>query len=176
MGWTIPAVSRDGMGDAIPHAKLADLQAFWRAQCGGRAFPEWRRFDVEALAPWFGHLVVLTVEAEPRRYRVKVYGTQVVAYSGQDLTGRYLDAVLPEAAVERTLAPLDRCVATAEPVYEVFASALPGATVRRLHRLILPFGEAPDAVRVLLEGCYVEGWRYTGEFSIADLYAAGRAP
>ncbi len=166
--------SRDGEGGEIQHDKLADLQAFWSDQCGNRPLPEWRCFPPEALWPWFGHLVVLAVEPSPRRYWVRLYGTQVVDYSGHDLTNRYLDEALPAAATERTLAPLDRCVALGRPVYELFASALPGATVRRLHRLVLPFGSAPARVSVLLEGCYVEGWRYTGEFNLADLYAAGR--
>lgn len=168
--------SRDGEGTKIQHDKLANLQAFWQAQCGERPWPPWRRFPPEALWTWFGHLVVLAVEPDPRRYWVKLYGTQVVDYSGSDFTHRYLDEVLSEAAADRTLAPLDRCVELGRPVYELFASALPGATVRRLHRLVLPFGARSSQVEVLLEGVYVEGWRYAGEFRIADLYAAGRLP
>jgi hypothetical protein len=161
---------------AIQHAKLAGLRKFWADARGDRPLPAWRPCQPEGFQPWFGHLIVLRVESMPQRYFVKLYGTQVVAYTGRDMTGKYLDAEVPESARARTLAPLDRCVRTAQPVYSRFMSALPQATGRPLHRLVLPFGAAASTVDVLLEAVYVEGWRYTGEFNVDELYEAGPLP
>ena len=162
--------------DKIEHERLSALRDFWHDSRRDRALPVWRPCEPEGFQPWFGYLVVLRVEHAPRRYFVKLYGTQVVAYSGRDMTGKYLDVELPESAIERTLAPLDRCVETERPVYDRFVSALPRATGRHLHRLVLPFGPEAGHVDVLLEGVYVDGWRYAGEFALADLYAAGAIP
>lgn len=135
--------------------------------------PSWRPCVPETFQPWFGHLVVLRVEGQPQRYFVKLYGTQVVAYTGRDMTGKYLDSCLPASALARTLAPLERCVDTRSPVYMRFISALPKATGRPLHRLILPFGSDPSVVDVLLEAVYMDGWQHAGEFNVDDLYNAG---
>lgn len=162
--------------NAIGHERLAALRNFWLEMRGERAFPIWRPCHPEAFQPWFGHLVVLRVEHAPKRYFVKLYGTQVVAYTGRDMTGKYMDAILPSAALARTLTPLDDAVATGMPVYDRFVSALPKATGRRLHRLILPFGPDAAHVDILLEGVYVDGWRYAGEFNVDDLYEAGPMP
>lgn len=161
---------------ALEHEKLSALRDFWDDTRGERALPVWRPCHPEGFQPWFGHLNVLRVEHVPRRYFVKLYGTQVAAYTGRDMTGRYLDAELPESAIEHILRPLARCVDTGRPVYDRFVSALPKATGRHLHRLVLPFGREAGRVDVLLEGVYLDGWRYAGEFKIDDLYAAGPIP
>jgi len=140
----------------VRHAELCRLISFWHGQRHGTALPAWRRFEPEDLLPWMGHLVLLRVAATPPRYVVRVFGTQVAAYAGRDITGCDLDAVLPEHAKATIMSPIDRCADERRIVYDLTHLPLTGATTYRLHRLFLPFARDGQRVDHILEGVYLE--------------------
>lgn len=159
----------------LDHAVLRDLLTFWNEQRGGARMPVWRRFHTEALFPWMGHLILLDVENAPRRHFVRVFGTHVAAYAGRDITGHYLDAVIPAHAQPTILMPIETCCAECRVVYDLTHLPLAGATTYRLHRLFLPFGRGPGRVEQILEGVYLEAAETEAPTDDPSLTHAGEA-
>lgn len=74
---------------------IHDLHRYWSGKRGDRAMPA--RADIEPgeIKHLLPNLLVVDLEAEPFRVRYRLLGTKVVAESGIDFTGRYLDEMLP---------------------------------------------------------------------------------
>jgi hypothetical protein len=51
--------------------------------------------DPAEIKPLLPYLLIVDLEAEPFRVRYRLLGTKVVAESGNDFTGRYLDEMQP---------------------------------------------------------------------------------
>ncbi len=131
---------------------LRRLHAYWLAQAAGRRFPS--RADIDPLHLGFilGDLILIDVEAGPerRRYRYRLYGSNVVQRQGFDLTGYSLDQH-PWPAFATEITPCyDRVVQSGAP--EIFSrqQELDGRSFRH-QSLLLPLGVA-DRVNMLLIG------------------------
>jgi len=74
--------------------RLRHLFAYWQEKRAGRAMP--RRADIDPLDfPYILGSVTL-IEVLPQldglpRFRFRLYGTEMVAHSGTDMTGRYVE-------------------------------------------------------------------------------------
>src|SRR4051794_28327761 len=78
----------------VQNPQLDSLYRLWESKLTGRLMPARRDFLAEDFAPWMPNLAISDVEAEPRRYRLRLVGTGINEYDGADYTGRYLDEVL----------------------------------------------------------------------------------
>lgn len=74
---------------------VRELHQYWDGKRGDRAMPA--RADIEPgdIKHLLPNLLIVDLEAEPFRVRYRLLGTKVVAESGNDFTGRYLDEMLP---------------------------------------------------------------------------------
>lgn len=109
--------------------------------------------DIPALLP---NLILVDVERGERvRYRFRLYGTEVCAIRGVDLTGRHLDEENITALRAPALASYNRILADPKPVYECHRFHPDDRNVGYYHRLVLPLGEGGE-VRMLLIGFYRE--------------------
>ncbi|EKE76938.1 hypothetical protein P24_07036 [Oceanibaculum indicum P24] len=107
--------------------------------------------EIPGLLP---NLILIDVErGERNRYRFRLYGTEVCAIRGADLTGRYIEepgiTQLRDAAIES----YDRIVADRKPVYQCHKFQPDDYVIGYYHRLVLPLGEQEE-VRMLLIGFY----------------------
>jgi hypothetical protein len=84
--WTDPASSRSPMVHA--------LNDWFLARRGLNGLVDRSALDPAEITPLLPYLMLTDVEAEPFRIRYRLVGTTVVACSGVEFTGRYLDEIL----------------------------------------------------------------------------------
>lgn len=65
---------------------------YWASLCGGRPMPSRKDIDPLQIAPeYLPNLMLIEAFHDPRRYRYRLVGTNVVGASGDDRTGRFFD-------------------------------------------------------------------------------------
>ena len=106
--------------------------------------------------PWIGHiqLVEAVRQGEATRFRVRLVGTRIVYYEGNDNTGLFLDEVIPAADRDAILAPYRNCLDSREPVYSTFYSCGVAAISSLLERMILPLATDGASVDQFLVAIY----------------------
>lgn len=82
---------------ALDHPLLLGLLRHWETKRGARAMPVRADFRPEEMHAFLGHIFLVDVENEPRRFRFRLLGTEIVTSYGIELTGKYTDAVQPPA-------------------------------------------------------------------------------
>jgi hypothetical protein len=153
---TDPARRADAAAIVAKDARLQRLHAYWLERCAGRAMPT--RADVDPLdfAYILGNVVLLGVEREPLRFRVRLQGTEIVQRLGFDLTGRTLD--------ELTMPGFRALIAKA--VVEVATHGMPLLRQRnmimddrllRYEAVLLPLGGESGLVEHVMIGVLING-------------------
>ena len=135
--------------------KLADLLTLWRTKCSDNALPSWKDFDVFELRPWIGHLNVVDVTAIPFGFRYRIFGSDLSATTGQELTGRQYDDLKESLATE--IADSYRAV-IADPQPALVSHSQPAWHRRKVtfDRLLLPMmADDQDGPRTVMVGAYV---------------------
>lgn len=138
------------------HPKLAGLLELWTGRSVGRPLPARRDFSIEDFRPWLGHMALIEVEPSPLRFRVRLAGTILTAYEGQDDTGRYLDEVIAPDELAERLEPYLECVRTRQPVSDV--PRYPGELyrLRAFRRLLLPCAADGSTVDIIILAVYTD--------------------
>lgn len=140
--------------DAIPDPRLRDLASYWFSKRAGELPP--RRADIDPLQfkPILPNILLLdrVVEAGRVRYRYRLVGTTVVAITGRELTGRFLDEMLPLPYGDYVQRLHDMTLQHRTPVYSLGLYHDEGNFINGLtYRLLMPLrtaGEEPDMVFV----------------------------
>jgi hypothetical protein len=70
------------------------LHDYWSAKRADRIMPARADIDPTEIKHLLPHLVIADLTTEPFRVRYRLLGTKVVAESGNDFTGRYLDEMV----------------------------------------------------------------------------------
>ena len=73
---------------------LRSLHAWWLAKRGDDV-PDRADLDPADLKPLLRNLFIADVEHDPFRIRYRLVGTRAIEATGMDITGRYLDELLP---------------------------------------------------------------------------------
>lgn len=155
---------------------------YWSALCHGRPMPS--RKDIDPLQMPAGFLPnVMLIDAlhDPRRYRYRLVGTNVVGATGEDRTGRFFDEVRFFRSFPTVLQQYEMVVETGQPLYslEPFTNTFTGV-VYEVDRLMLPLsngGQVADMIMVLFEfktGPYAREWasrHYYGRSIVSELSA-----
>jgi hypothetical protein len=77
--------------------KTRRLYDYWDRLRGDRVAPSRRDIDPAALHDLLPNLMIVDIERHPFRVRYRLVGTEIVAVTGFEFTGRYLDEIaLPE--------------------------------------------------------------------------------
>lgn len=133
----------------IDDDRLRRLFAYWQGKSGERLFPSKSEIDPVEFSYALGYVTLVDVEARPRRYRFRLDGSILVALSGTDYTGRYLDELPGEQYVAFIKQTYDRAVDGGGP-YRYRKDGLLDQQHFSEETLILPFGDNPPAVDTLL--------------------------
>jgi hypothetical protein len=72
---------------------LRQLFLYWDEKRGQRRAPPRDDIDPAGMFGFLPNVFLIDVEGEPRRYRVRLMGTVLVQWYGQDVTGRYVDEI-----------------------------------------------------------------------------------
>ncbi len=79
--------------------RVKQLHTWWTEHRPEGDIPDRSALLPEQLAPMMPYVMITDIEPEPFRVRYRLVGTKVVANTGFDFTGRYLDEVQPESAL-----------------------------------------------------------------------------
>ena len=147
--------------------RLAALYAYWDGKRRGRSIPARADLDPIEMRAWLGNL--LLIDAMPDgRFVYRLYGTRFVDSFGLDMTGRDVD-VLPEDQRDRVRSDYEAVRDAGQPrarlytaLFDSSLSAQRPATATTVRapqvvtweRLVLPLGEQPGPVTMLLVGAY----------------------
>src|SRR5262244_749801 len=78
----------------IQSSLVRSLHDWWLAKCGNDV-PDRADLDPAELKPLLRNLFITDVEHEPFRIRYRLLGTRAIEATGMDITGHYLDELLP---------------------------------------------------------------------------------
>lgn len=95
---------------------VRSLHGWWRSKCGTE-IPDRADLDPTHLKPLLPNLFISDVEPEPFRIRYRLVGTKAVEATGMDITGRYLDELLPADGSEPWMGLYQRAYLTRAPVF-----------------------------------------------------------
>lgn len=129
---------------SVNSAMILSLHRWWLGKCDGD-IPDRADLDPKDLKQLLPNLFIADVEAEPFRIRFRLVGTRAVEATGMDITGRYLDELLPANPEEAWLDYYRTGYERRAPVFG--------------------FSEAPTR----------SGGRFTYEFGLFPLRQGGRA-
>jgi hypothetical protein len=135
----------------MPQAAIFDeLCAMWTGFRGDKKLPARSAFDPFVLKKWLSQIAIVELVADPPRLRVRLAGTAINRYVGADLTGKFLDEVLPTIArsdrVSRCLEIYERAMHSRTPQHDSLPLAPRETTAVTLHRLVLPCGADGEVV------------------------------
>ncbi len=143
-----PATER---GRAVSSRQLVVYDA-WQAVRGSACFPARAALDLRVIKKALGTIAILDVLREntgkARAFRIRLWGTKLVDWTGADATGRVITA---ETGPRVVLRRLQRVVATARPLFAkgVLVPWSP-YDYKRFHVLALPLGTRPPLVDQVL--------------------------
>lgn len=96
-----------------------DLLVFWERSRRGRDLPSRSDFAPEDLLAHLGWLILLDVQASPRRFRFRLIGTFVTTILARDSTGRYLDDLYAPSIYDDAVRPYQYVVEHRRPVRSI---------------------------------------------------------
>ncbi|HEV2549800.1 MAG TPA: PAS domain-containing protein [Stellaceae bacterium] len=83
------------------HPRLNELVRYWESKRRDGRLPARVDIDPAELKPFLGNIFMLDVVGEPKRFRYRLIGTEIVEYVGRDSTGKFQEeAYAPEQAAE----------------------------------------------------------------------------
>ena len=141
----LPLTQRAAPSLELDDSRLQRLFAYWLEKRGDRPFPAKAEIDPVEFSYILGYVTLVDVERDPRRYRFRLDGSILVALSGTDYTGRYLDELPGEQYVAFILETYDRVVDSGEP-FRYRKNELLDQQLFSEETLILPLGDNPPKV------------------------------
>jgi len=141
---------------SLSDAGLVCFYDYWASLCDDRSLPARKDIDpLEVPSGYLPNLMLIDVLHEPRRYRYRLVGTNVVGATGTDRTGRFFDEVPFFRTYPAVIQQYETVVETRQPLYslEPFTNLATGSTYE-VDRLLLPLstdGRLVDTVLVLFQ-------------------------
>ncbi|MFV3075135.1 hypothetical protein [Niveispirillum fermenti] len=128
---------------------LQPLLPWWRALPREGLMPLWTGELVFDLKPWLAYLLMARFPRDGRPPRYTLYGTELVAFAGRDLTGLDLYDSGDVPGFRETGDSYITARTTGRPHWSRVRVDLPGALKVRYDRLLLPFACLDGDARVL---------------------------
>jgi len=127
---------------------LSGLLSYWRGKLAGRTMP--RRADIDPaeitrLLPY-----IQLVERVAGRYRYRLTGTAIVAAYGRELTGKFVDEIIPPGRRAVAQHHYDLAYGERRPMFVRNKYTTTKAIDIVASRLILPLSEDGSTVSMLL--------------------------
>lgn len=147
-----PEINRGDMHlrSQLHSPELRSLFDYWDEKRGGQPFmlrSQLQPAEITALLPL---VFILGVEQAPRRYLIRLMGTEIAARFGGDHTGRYMDELDFGAIKNQVLAGYDRVVDQAEPDWAFTEFDKHGRGLVQAERLALPMSADGSTVDQIL--------------------------
>lgn len=119
---------------------LDALATLWEQRRPGPGLlPGRQHFDIPDMKPWLGWINICDlVEGPPRRYRMRLIGSQIAEIEKGNNTGRFLDEVFPASLYPAVRADYERALESRQPVASRRMVPTPGGVPHMLTKLVLP--------------------------------------
>lgn len=148
---SLPVMGNDVIGD-IENISISELRALYQYWCdkkGDRLMPcraDIKPTDIVEILP---KVALIDVEKDPRRFRLRLLGTEVVLAIGQEATGKYLDDMIPQ---EKVLSRLEFLVTHKKGYYVTSQLDWLGRGFQKYHMVCLPLADERGEVNMILCG------------------------
>lgn len=136
--------------------RLGRLHDYWRGKCAGRAMPARADIDPLEMREWLGNLLLVEFFGSLERYKVRIDGTNLIAFGGGDRTGKGSETLTSNE--ERAL-----ILGQYQPVFErgetaYFETRFTNSEGRflREQKLLLPLSNDGATVNMVLAGIYYQ--------------------
>ncbi len=133
------------------HEKIRDMVAYWQSIHPAKGLPGRQHFDPVDIPTLLPNLRLLDVEGRPPRFKVRLMGTVLLDFFGEEQTGRYFDELFPKFTESRTYQDLLDVVMTGTPSWR---RGLPGLVYEKdfvtVERIYLPLAEDGRAVDMIV--------------------------
>lgn len=136
----------------ISSTALKQLYRYWSDKRVDRTLPSRGDIDPGELKGLLPNVTLIDVELSPRRYLVRLAGTQVVAGYGEEQTGRYLHELDFGDIGDQTLAMMDDIVEFHRPSYASGEFQKRNGKCIRFERLAMPLSSDGAVVDKILGG------------------------
>ena len=133
--------------------RLHSLADYWRGQSANGSPPGHDAIDPQAMRSWLGHLLLIDVAAGGEKFTYRVYGSDVAATFGADMTGRSPQE-FPAHHVEIIQGPYREVVATRAIRFTAHILAIRERKFAAWERVILPVANFRGEIDQLLVGIY----------------------
>lgn len=152
-GWTFSC----GPATGFDHPALSAALALWREKAKGRAMPARSDMTARLMKAYMPHMSILekVTTAKGPRYRVRLHGTALASYAG-DLTGKFLDEIIPPSLVGSYTSVYDTVLELLEPVRLVRDYQVPELDYLAGESLIVPLSAPGKPTPLILSITYVE--------------------
>lgn len=123
-----------------------DFEAFrgvwtlWQERRGTRPLPARSDFGIEEFLPWARHIGMMKVEGAVDRLLVKLSSSTMIDLNRRDITGCYLDEIVPEGTAEFIMEPYRLAAKERQAVFHSLA-VQDGDRQSGLSALMLPMAE-----------------------------------
>lgn len=152
-----PASDPVRLESVLDAPRIAGLYAYWKDKRGDRPLPARADIDPVEIKPLLPGLFMIEVLEGPRRFRYRLIGTELVAFSGRDSTGRMIDGALYGEAAEAVLGRLNEVVDTRRPLLSLSSAYwLAQQSWNRVAVLFLPLSVGDRPVGMILGGMTID--------------------
>ncbi len=143
--------------DRCAEPRLARVLAYWQAKCGDRPMPARAEIDPVELGPLLPLIYLVDIIERPPDFRYRLLGTDIVANTRTDFTGRKLSDLMEEG-IQPDLARIYAEVRDrGEPAINRIPYTTSGGNRRYFDNVTLPLGDGRRATMLL--GAAVHYWR-----------------
>ncbi len=137
-----------GTVTGLPDERLRRLADYWSARCKDGAVPARADIDPLDFPALLSNIMLIerVMEAGKDRYRFRLAGTDIARFTGRELTGRFLDEVVP-ADYHDYVRQMNRvALSRRRPVYSSSLYHDKGDFVNAItYRLIMPLSSSPES-------------------------------
>ncbi len=142
--------------NAIRDNRLRSLFQYWSSKLRGRSMPARKDLDPLEMRPWLGNLVLVDFPGDPKEYRIRLEGVNVVQFYGSSRTGRGIEAMTSELERQVVLPQYFSVVETKEPAYYEAEFISSEGVLTYQHKLVLPLSDDGERVNMTLAGIYFD--------------------
>jgi hypothetical protein len=145
-----------------------DIQRLWHEKLADRRLPTRADFSIDDLRPWMGRLILADILPDGTLF-FRVYGTVLVEYLGQELTGKRSTEIAHPALRELIHADHSALILTGRPMVVRRQCNLAGRGNYEVERVLLPLSLAGDTVdqALILEYWLRASHKPSGIFPVA---------
>jgi hypothetical protein len=138
--------------EAIHSLRLRQLYAYWRSKAVGGRLPSRADIDPAEIPQLLPYVFLVDVERNPRRFRFRLIGTQICAWSGRDVTGKYVDDAVYGSRGPEVARQYGEVAERGLPFYIEQPASRPERDYVFYDRLMLPLAQDGRIVDMLLCG------------------------